>query len=586
MESIERFDRTFWRRWWRLLKPYWVSDEKGKALALLITVVTLGLITIGFQAVFSYVNRDLVNALQSYNAARFHRMVMYFAIYIAFAIPVFPLFPYLSGRLSILWREWMTGQFTRMGFRDHAFYRMNQSGRVDNPDQRIQEDLDNFTSGTLNYLLTAMSSIATAATFFGILWTISHWLAWSLIGYSIAGTYAAVSVGRRLVTINFNQQRYEADFRYGLVHVRDNAEAIAMYGGERQETAELMRRFGAVVGNFRMLLKWQLFLGLVSTAYDNSVILLPWVVLAGVYFAHRIQLGQLTQAAYAFGVVQNALALVIDQFQSLTSYATVVHRLALFVDECDAAGAAAGASGIRIREAPGFELREVTLYTPKRDEVLIAGVSAAATVHQRLLITGPSGAGKTTLMRAIAGLWESGSGDIARPPLQEVMFLPQRPYMILGSLRDQLTYPRDRAITEERLLQVLSEVNLRDLVERFGLDTEYHWPDVLSGGEQQRLAFARLLLHQPKIAFLDEATSALDPANEAALYSRLAAMPLTLVSTGHRASLRRYHDLKLELGGGGRWHLQPIDRTLDADGTDPGASARLEKMAKPDYDGD
>lgn len=586
MESIERFDRVFWRRWWSLLKPYWVSKQKKKALGLLTIVVTLGLVTIGFQAVFSYVNRDMVNALQNYNAPRFHRMLMYFVLYIAFAIPVFPLFPYLTGRLSILWREWMTNHLTAMGFRHHAFYRMNQTGRVDNPDQRIQEDLDTFTTGTLNYLLTAMSSIVTAITFFGILWTISHWLAWGLIGYSVIGTYAAVVVGRRLVTINFNQQRYEADFRYGLVHVRENAEAISMYGGEAQETSELMRRFKWVVSNYRLLLTWQLFLGFVSTAYDNSVVLLPWVVLAGVYFAHKIELGQLTQAAYAFGVVQTALALVIDQFQTITSYATVVHRLALFVDECDAAREVEAQPGIEISEEPRFALDNLTLYTPGQQDTLLANVSATVATGERLMITGRSGAGKTTLMRAIAGLWKIGSGRIIRPPLHDVMFLPQRPYMILGSLRAQLSYPRNESLTDAELIHALTEVNLLELLDRFGLDAEYHWTDVLSGGEQQRLAFARLLLHQPRIAFLDEATSALDQSNEAALYSRLAKMPITFVSTSHRESLVAYHDRNLELTGHGGWRIEPIDgKAIPAPKVPAWGSPILEKPKKGDYDG-
>ena len=556
VESIEKFDLVFWRRLWVLLKPYWVSDQKNKALGLLGLVIALALIMIGFQAVFSYVNRDFINALQNYNAVRFHKLILLFVIYIAVAIPVLPLFPYLSGRLSILWREWMTRRFTDFGFKDHAFYQMNLTGRVDNPDQRIQEDLNSFSSSTLTYGLSALSSIVTGATFFGILWTISPWLAWSLVGYSVLGTYAAITVGRRLVPINFDQQRYEADYRFGLVHVRDNAEPIAMYGGEAQETGELMRRFSWVVSNFKLLLRWQLFLGFVTTAYDTSVVLIPWLVLAGVYFAHKIQLGQIMQAAYAFGVVQNALALIIDQFQSLTNYATVVHRLGTFIEECEAAGAD---PGIRINEQRCIAVDNLTLKTPDQRNTLLVKLSAKVGEGERLLITGPSGAGKTALMRAIAGLWRTASGQITRPPLHEVMFLPQRPYLILGSLRAQLCYPRASGLSDEVLRRELSRVNLLDLLDRIGgLDAEFNWPDVLSGGEQQRLAFARLFLNQPLFAFLDEATSALDPVNEAMLYRRLAATPITFVSAGHRESLAEYHNCNLELTGDGSWRLLSI----------------------------
>jgi putative ATP-binding cassette transporter len=556
---MERFDLIFWGRLWALLKPYWVSDQKNSAFRLLALVIALDLVMIGFQAVFSYVNRDLINALQNYNAARFHRLLLLFVIYIAIAIPVFPLFPYLTGRLSILWREWMTGRFTRMGFQNHALYQMNLSGRVDNPDQRIQEDLNTFSSGTLNYALTALSSIVTGATFFGILWVISPWLAWSLIAYSAFGTYAAITVGRRLVVINFDQQRYEADYRFGLVHVRDNAEPIALYGGEAQETAELTRRFNRLVSNFKLLLRWQLFLGFVTTAFDNSVALMPWLVLAGIYFAHKIQLGQLTQAAYAFGVVQGALALLIDQFQSLTSYATVVHRLGTFAEECAAARGAEISAAIAITEEPRIALDDLTLKTPDQRNTLVEKLSAKVGGGERLLITGPSGAGKTALMRAIAGLWQAGRGRIARPPLHEVMFLPQRPYMILGSLRAQLCYPRASGVSDDELRRELSRVNLLDLLDHIGgLDAEFNWPDFLSGGEQQRLAFARLFLNRPRFAFLDEATSALDPVNEAMLYRRLAATSITFVSAGHRESLVEYHDRNLELGGNGSWRLRSI----------------------------
>jgi putative ATP-binding cassette transporter len=558
---MERFDRVFWRRLWRLLMPYWLSEQKRKAFGLLGLVIALGLVMIGFQAVFSYVDRDLTNALQNYNAARFHYLLMLFVIYIVIAIPVFPLFPYLSGRLAILWREWMTRWFIGRGFSDHAFYHMNLSGRIDNPDQRIQEDLNTFSTGTLNYVLTALSSIVTGATFFGILWSISHWLAWSLVGYSVLGTYGAIKVGRRLVVINFHQQRYEADFRFALVHVRDNAEPIAMYRGESQESGELIRRFNWVVSNFKQLLNSQLFLGFVTTAYDNSVVLMPWLVLAGIYFAHKIQLGQLSQAAYAFAVVKGALALVIDQFQSLTSYATVVHRLATFLEACDLAREAEARAGITLTEDSHLSLDHLTLKTPDERRTLLEKLSANVGQGERVLITGRSGVGKTALMRAIAGLWRTGSGQIVRPPVDEMMFLPQRPYMILGSLRAQLCYPRAAGVSDGELRRVLKQVNLLELVDRVGgLDAEFNWPDILSGGEQQRLAFARLFLNRPRFTFLDEATSALDSANEAMLYSQLAAMPISIVSSGHRESLAKYHDRNLELIGNGNWRLHSIER--------------------------
>jgi vitamin B12/bleomycin/antimicrobial peptide transport system ATP-binding/permease protein len=559
VNSMDRFDRVFWQRLWRLAKPFWVSDQKRKGRTLLAVVLVMILLFVGFSAVFSYINRDVVDALQKYNQKRFYFLLKLFLIWISFVIVVYPFLPYLIGRLQILWRDWMTEWFVGAGLGNHAFYQMNLDGKIDNPDQRIQQDLNSFTSATLNYINTVVGSVVMAAAFFGILWTISHWLALSLIAYSVIGTYVAIVVGRRLVVINFNQERYEADFRFDLVHVRDNAESIAMYGGEAQEHRELSRRFGWVVSNFKLLLQWQLYLGFVQTAYDNSVALVPWIVLAGAYFSHKIQMGQIFQAATAFGAVKGTLALVISDFQGLTSYATVVNRLATYIEECDVARVAEGSAGIEIAEEQRIALEDVSLKTPDGKTQLVENLSVDVKEDERLLITGASGVGKTSLTRAIAGIWRTGSGRIVRPPLDDMMFLPQRPYMILGSLRAQLCYPRVKDASDDDLNRVLAEVNLADLPARVGgLDAERNWAEVLSQGEQQRLAFGRLLLNLPRFAFLDEATSALDPANERMLYRRLIESPIVLVSVGHRTSLAQYHDTNLELTGNGKWEIRAL----------------------------
>ncbi len=554
---MDRFDRVFWHRVWRLAKPFWVSDQKRKGRSLLAVVLVMILLFVGFSAVFSYISRDVIDALQKYDQKRFHFLLMVTFIWICFVIVVYPFLPYLIGRLQILWREWMTEWFVGAGFGHHAFYQMNLDGKIDNPDQRIQQDLNSFTSSTLSYINNVVGSVVMAGAFFGILWTISHWLALSLIAYSIIGTYAAVIVGRRLIMINFNQERYEADFRFDLVHVRDNAESIAMYGGETQEHRELSRRFGWVVSNFKNLLQWQLYLGFVQTAYDNSVNVVPWIVLAGVYFSHKIQMGQIIQAVTAFGAVKGTLALVISDFQGLTSYATVVNRLATYLEACDDARVAEASAGIEIVDEQRIVLEDVSLKTPDGQTQLVENLSVEVKDGERLLISGPSGVGKTSLTRAIAGIWRTGSGRIVRPPLDDMMFLPQRPYMILGSLRAQLCYPRAAGAGDDDLHRVLAEVNLADLPARVGgLDAERNWAEVLSQGEQQRLAFARLILNLPRFAFLDEATSALDPANETMLYQRLIESPIVLVSVGHRTSLAQYHNRNLELTGNGGWKIR------------------------------
>jgi putative ATP-binding cassette transporter len=438
--------------------------------------------------------------------------------------------------------------------RRDALYYIMRDHTVDNPDQRISEDVNSFSNGALSNSMAVLQAIVTTATFFGILWEISRWLAVSLVGYSLAGTWLAVLIGRLLVVINFNQQRYEADYRFALVHARDNAEAIALYNGAPDETNQLRRRFAKVIDNFRLLILWQRHLTLFTAAYDNAAGLVPYFVLAGAYFSGRFGLGEFTQAAYAFSLLQGSLSLVVDQFQALTDYASVVNRLAAFEEFCENIASQRGDDRrqIEVAEDPArVALENITLATPDWTRVLQRHVSFAVADGDALLLTGPTGAGKTSLMRAVAGLWNFGSGRILRPPPDEIMFMPQKPYLILGSIGQQIRYPRASGVSDQTVMEVLREVDLAHLPEQFGgLDAELNWADVLSGGEQQRLAFARLLLNRSRFAILDEATSALDVASEERLYSRLACLPTAFISIGHRPSLRKFHKREIELSLG------------------------------------
>lgn len=549
--TSDRFDRLFWKRLWRLAGPYWSSERRRKALLLVTALIVLSLGTIGMQAIFSYVSRDIMNSLQSKDAARFYRLMVLFATWVVLFVPIAAFYPYLSGLLQIDWRDWMTELFVHRMLHRNALYHIMRDHSVDNPDQRISEDINSFTSGALNYSMNVLQSVVTAVTFFGILWLISRWLAVCLIAYALIGTWLAAVIGRRLVVINFNQQRFEADYRFALVHARDNAEAIALYDGARDEAHQLRRGFANVIRNFKLLILWQRHLTFFTAAYDNAAGLVPYFVLANAYFSGRFQLGEFTQAAYAFSVLQGSLSLIVDQFQGLTDYASVVNRLAAFEERCDAAGSDGldGRTRIEVVEAPAaVVLENVTLMTPDWKRELQRNLFAEVGDGDALLIRGPSGAGKTSLMRAVAGIWSFGSGRILRPPSEQIMFMPQKPYLILGSLRQQLQYPRASEVSDEALLEVLRAVGLAHLPDQFGgLDAELRWADVLSGGEQQRLVFARLLLNQPRFAFLDEATSALDMAVEENLYSQLSDSPIAFISIGHRESLRKFHSKVIEL---------------------------------------
>jgi vitamin B12/bleomycin/antimicrobial peptide transport system ATP-binding/permease protein len=551
--TSDRFDRLFWERLWSLARPYWISDRRARALVMITIMTVLNLGTVGMQAIFSYVSRDVMNALQAKDAARFYHLMMLFGGWIVLFVPIAAFYPYVTGLLSIDWRDWLTEMFVCRMLHRNALYHIMRDRTVDNPDQRISEDVNSFTSDALNYAMTVLQAIVTAITFFGILWAISRWLALCLIAYALFGTWLAAVIGRRLVSINFNQQRFEADYRFALVHARDNAEAIALYDGASDEVHQLRRRFGKVIGNFKLLILWQRHLTLFTAAYDNAAGLVPYFVLAGAYFSGRFELGEFTQAAYAFSVLQGSLSLVVDQFEGLTDYASVVNRLAAFKESCDSAGSEGmeNRSHIEVIETAGrVSLENLTLMTPDWKRELQRHLSIEVEDGETLLLTGPSGAGKTSLMRAVAGLWSFGSGRILRPPPEQIMFVPQKPYLILGSLRQQIQYPRGGEVGDDRLLEVLRKVGLAYLPAQFGgLDAELHWADVLSGGEQQRLAFARLLTNRPRFAFLDEATSALDIAAEESLYSRLARSPIAFISIGHRPSLRKFHNRVIELSG-------------------------------------
>jgi putative ATP-binding cassette transporter len=357
----------------------------------------------------------------------------------------------------------------------------------------------------------------------------------------LTGSVLTVLIGRRLVRLNFNQLRFEADFRYSLVHVRNNAESIAFYQGEKTEFNRISERFHSVLKNFGFLIGWQRNLSFFTTAYSYLPVVLPFLVLFPQYFGGKIEYGDMIQANFAFTQVYAALSLIVSQIEQITNFAAGVERLSDFTGALNSEQTTV--PGIKCQDSDRFGMVGMTLLTPNRMRRLINDLSIELGSGDNLVVVGQSGVGKSSLLRAIAGLWSQGAGVVKRPPLSQIFFLPQKPYMLLGSLRDQLLYPRlDRKIPDEELRNVLKMVRLEDLPERVGgFDAELDWADVLSLGEQQRLAFARLLANRPGFAVLDEATSALDIENEANLYGQLKLMGVHFISVGHRSSILDYH---------------------------------------------
>lgn len=578
---MERFNLTGFRRFWAIAKSYWFGDEKWKAggLLLLITVFLLGYT--GLSVVLNNKRGVLISALSAQDEARFWETVLVFiGVLVAYA-PLLAGYEYLQKRLGLEWRRWLTGRFVGDYFRDRAFYDIQQfQPDIDNPDQRIAEDVKNFTQQSLALLLVVVSSVLQVVAFSSVLWGISKSLVGFLVLYAVVGTLVTVLIfGQPLVRLNFEQLKREANFRFSLVRIRENAEAIAFYRGEAQEASQVNSRFMAAFENFKRLIVWELNLNALTNAYEFIPFVLPAIVVAPAVFAGDLEVGKVSEAQGAFVRVFFSLNVVVARFQELTSFGAGIDRLYSFAEalnhaeiappaqstpeqsdlESDTAVHAAIAPTITIETATSLSLHDFTLQTPNYQRTLVKDLSIQVPDHSGLLIVGPSGCGKSSLLRAIAGLWQSGSGTIRRPDLDDILFLPQRPYMILGTLRDQLLYPHTRQDVEDADLQAaLEKVNLANLAERFGgFDAIEEWGDVLSLGEQQRLTFARILLNQPDFAILDEATSALDLANEAKLYDHLCHTGTTFVSVGHRESLYDYHQTTLKLGEDNTWTLKP-----------------------------
>ena len=558
-------ERGFLRDAWDLAWPYWKSEQKWSAIGLLIAIVTLNLITVWINVRFNSWYKDFYDALQEYDWPGFWRQ---FAIFggLALAFMVVNVYAaYLERILHIRWRRWLTGQFLRDWLDHQAYYRLQLSQATpDNPDQRISDDLNRFATISLGLSLGLLSAFVTLISFLSILWTVSGALTIPLGGgksidipgymvfaaliYAVAGTMLTLWIGRPLIQLNFDQQRYEADFRFSMVRLRENAENVAFYGGEARELDTFQTRFARVVRNWWGIIKRRKRLSWFTYGYDQLATVFPYLVAAPRYFAKTIKLGGLVQIAQAFRQVQESLSFIINSYTEIAEYQAVVQRLAGFRARMDEiAEARAVPQPIKIeRTGAGVAVETLDLDLPD-GRPLRQDITLAAGPGKPLLITGPSGVGKSTVLRAIAGLWPFGRGHV-RVADGHALFLPQRPYLPLGTLADALAYPCAAAeLPREQLVEALHAVGLPQLSEQ--LDEEGNWAQRLSIGEQQRVAFARVFLARPEIVFLDEATSALDEAAEMSLYRLLREAPWrpTIVSIGHHGTLQRFHDTVVDL---------------------------------------
>jgi vitamin B12/bleomycin/antimicrobial peptide transport system ATP-binding/permease protein len=569
--------KEFIRDLWQLLYPYWRSEERRSAWLLLIANIVLTLAMVYMTVLFNQWYNLFYNTLQDKAQDEFFRQIGRFCMLATIYIVIAVYRIYLNQMLQIRWRRWLTDKYLKDWLADRTYYRMQLKGNTtDNPDQRIAEDFRLFVDESLSLGLGFLNAAVTLGSFVGILWLLSGpleiplggatyviygYMVWVAIGYAVVGTWLTHKIGKPLIPLNFNQQRYEADFRFNLVRFRENSEGVALYRGEEDELRGFRTRFSSVVDNWWAIMKRQKLLAFFTVGYNQAAVVFPFVVGAPRYFSGAIQLGGLVQISNAFGQVQGALSWFIGAYTDFAAWKATVDRLtgfrkAIFLTQEESRAGMGPAVVVDTTNA--LELRNLELGLPT-GRLLLSGINASFEPGERVLIKGPSGSGKSTLFRAIAGIWPFGKGQVGQPREFRALFLPQRPYFPIGTLRQAVSYPAAAAtFSDAQLRDALAAAGLEHFAER--LDEQENWAQQLSGGEQQRVAIARALLQKPTWLFLDEATSALDEPSQEDVYELLTERlrDATIISIAHRSALTDFHGKLVELKSDGDGRMRMI----------------------------
>lgn len=556
-----------------LITPYWNSEEKKSARLYLAAIITLTIAAVYMTLLLNEWFNSFYSALQNYDSGAVYRGLLRFTglafAHIAFAVYSY----YLQQRLALRWRKWMTKNYLAKWTGQQMYYRLEMfsQGTADNPDQRISEDINLFTARTLSFMSGLLRSATTIICFIFVLWNLSEilsfsaagqefhiygYLVWTALAYSVLGTWITHKVGHRLVSLNYLQQKLEADFRFSMVRLRETAESVAFYNGAAKEEAFLSNRFMTLLRNTLFIIKKQKQLSWLTNSYAQIAIIFPFVVAVPRYLSQNISLGGLMQIANCFGKVQDAMSYFVDVYASLAEWQSCAERLLSFDKHIAAIEKETEEkSGSLVREETHDRLRlaDVTISVPAMDEnkrtrEIISSASCTIKSGEHVILKGPSGSGKSTLLRTLAGFWPYVKGHISMPVPSEMMFIPQKPYIPMGTSAEAASYPLETA-DEEILSPLLVECGLSHLMEK--TDTEADWSHILSLGEQQKLAFVRVFLRKPKWVFLDEATSAMDEETEEKMYRLLTALPgTTVISIGHRSTLDKWHDRVLRIENG------------------------------------
>ncbi|MBW4596839.1 MAG: ATP-binding cassette domain-containing protein [Brasilonema angustatum HA4187-MV1] len=560
----------FWENVKAIAGPYWYPTKpEGRAFSdvirswgMLFMLILLIIALVGATVFNSFINRYLLDIIiGEKDIDKFFKMLALYGVALFLVTLLIGFSKFLRKQIALDWYQWLNNQIISKYLSYRAYYKINFKSDIDNPDQRLSQEIEPLASNALSFSATFLEKVLEMTAFLIVLWSISQQVAVILITYTIIGNLIAIYLNKELIKINQSELESKADYNYCLTHVRNHAESIAFFQGESQESNIIQRKFSHLVKNAQSKINWERNQDFFKRGYQAAIQIFPFIVLGPLELRGEMEFGEVTQAAIACNLFANALAELINEFGTSGRFSSYAERLAEFSNALEAVTKQPeNVSTIKTIEENHLAFENVTLQTPNYEQVIVEDLSLSVQPGEGLLIVGPSGIGKSSLLRAIAGLWNAGTGRLMRPPLESVLFLPQRPYIILGTLREQLLYPNtNRQMTDAELKEVLQQVNLQNLLSRVnGFDTEIPWENILSLGEQQRLAFGRLLVTCPSFTILDEATSALDLKNEGNLYQQLQSTKTTFISVGHRESLFNYHQWVLELSPDSSWQLVTV----------------------------
>ncbi|MEH1866385.1 MAG: ATP-binding cassette domain-containing protein [Nostoc sp.] len=584
----------FWEDVKAIAGPYWYPTKPGqrafsdviRTWLMLVFLIFLIVLFVSITAFNTFIYRYLIDfIIQDKDYSKFTHTISIYAVGLVLITLLLGFTKFIRKQISLDWYKWLENHILDKYLKNRAYYKVNFQTEIDNPDQRLAQEIEPITSSALSFSTTFLEKLLEMIIYLVIVWSLSHEIAIGLIIYTVIGNLIAGYLNQELIKINQVEIESKADYSYSLTHVRNHAESIAFYQGEKQELNIIQRRFLILIKNIQQKINWERNQDIFNRGYRAAIELGLLLVLAPLYIQGDIDFGQLGQATVASYQFAGGLEVLIAEFGTSGRFSSYVKRLSEFSDTLEAVTIEPeNLSTIKTIEENHLAFENVTLQTPDYEQVIVENLSLSVQPGEGLLIVGPSGRGKSSLLRAIAGLWNAGTGRLVRPPLEEVLFLPQRPYIILGTLREQLLYPKtNRQMTDAQLGEVLQQVNLQNLLSRVeGLDTEVSWENILSLGEQQRLAFARLLITHPRFTILDEATSALDLKNEGSLYQQLKETKTTFISVGHRESLFDYHQWVLELSHDSSWQLLTVQDYRNRNNIVPNSPENTQRNANND----